>query len=187
MIATNGTTTPITAIRGFPLARANSEMAKLIATLVVTRPRLRSSSGVSASTPNGEKPASISATSAAVSTTTSTLLRPCSLQYTSSRCSTSANSSSTSPAPAPNSTAVTAVPKPCRPPATAPKPPTTISTMPGTTWWMCSPPGRMLRKGPFPARISRVITRVTRNVRTNEASASSSGSLPGSTMLRLHQ
>ncbi|KOU15301.1 hypothetical protein ADK51_33040 [Streptomyces sp. WM6368] len=58
---------------------------------------------------------------------------------------------------------------------------------PGTTWWMCMPPGVTFLKGPRPARISRVITRVIRNDITNESRASRRGSFPGSTMFRYHQ
>ena len=59
-----------------------------------------------------------------------------------------------------------------------------VRMTPGTTWWMCSPPGLMFPNGPRPARISRVIERVITNVRTNAARASSMGSLPGSVMFR---
>jgi hypothetical protein len=38
----------------------------------------------------------------------------------------------------------------------------------------------------MPARIMRVMVLVTTNVTTNDARLSSSGSLPGSTMLRCH-
>ncbi|CAM5430868.1 hypothetical protein SBADM41S_04980 [Streptomyces badius] len=145
------------------------------------------SSSVTSSTPSGEKPARTSSTSEAVSTTTSTLWRPSSVQYTSSRCRIRANSSSTRPAPTPKITAKIPAATPCRPLATAPNPPTTERTTPGTTWWMCIPPWVTLRKGPFPARIMRVTVRVIAKVRTKAASARSSGSLPGSAMLSCHQ
>lgn len=82
----------------------------------------------------------------------------------------------------PKTTAQIPAATPCRPLATAPKPPTTLSTTPGTTWWMCIPPGVMLRNGPFPARIIRVMSRVIAKVSTKAARARSSGSFPGSTM-----
>ncbi|PPS68764.1 hypothetical protein BZZ08_07372 [Streptomyces sp. MH60] len=179
--------TPKIASRALPLARASREKKKFPATVAMTFARSCNSSWDIPSTPNGVNPARTSPTRAAVSTTTSTLLRPASVQYTSSRCRISANSSSTSPAPIPKTTAANADPNPYRPPATAPNPPMTVSTIPGTTWWMCTPPALTFPKGPLPARISRVITRVTTNVSTNEVSARSSGSLPGSTMLRCHQ
>lgn len=84
-------------------------------------------------------------------------------------------------------TAESSAPKPYRPLPTAPNPPMITRTTPGTTWWMCTPPGVMFLNGPRPARISRVITRVTRNDMTNESRARSSGSFPGSTMFRYHQ
>ncbi|CAM5541424.1 hypothetical protein SALBM311S_07384 [Streptomyces alboniger] len=87
----------------------------------------------------------------------------------------------------PKTTAKADEPKPCRWLATAPKPPRTVRTIPGTTWWMCTPPALTLPKGPLPARIMRVTTRVTRKVRTKAVRASNSGSLPGSTMLRCSQ
>ncbi len=73
--------------------------------------------------------------------TASTERRPSSLQYTSSRCSTSANSSRVSPQPIPKTTASTLyVTGPPRS-ANAPIPPTSIITWPKTTWWMWTPPG----------------------------------------------
>src|SRR3954454_11407117 len=87
----------------------------------------------------------------------------------------------------PKTTAHSPATKPVRPLATAPKPPTTVRTTPGTTWWMCTPPVLTLPKGPLPARMSRVTTRVIRKVSTNAVRARSSGSLPGSTMLRCSQ
>lgn len=47
--------------------------------------------------------------------------------------------------------------------------------------------GVMLRNGPFPARIMRVMVRVIAKVRMKAASARSSGSLPGSVMFSYHQ
>jgi hypothetical protein len=47
--------------------------------------------------------------------------------------------------------------------------------------------GPTSRNGPRPARIDRVITRVTRNVTMNASIRRSRGSFPGSTMLRSHQ
>lgn len=87
----------------------------------------------------------------------------------------------------PKITAQTAAVTPWCPLATAPKPPMTLSTTPGTTWWTCTPPGVMLRNGPFPALIIRVMNRVTAKVSTKAARARSNGSFPGSTMFTSNQ
>src|SRR5215213_7297967 len=56
------------------------------------------------------------------------------------------------------------------PVATDMKAPVTSRTMPGTAWWTCSPDVETLSlNGPRPARMLRVMMRVTTNVTTNAA------------------
>src|SRR3954463_10545894 len=42
--------------------------------------------------------------------------------------------------------------------------------MPYTSWWTCTPPTLAFRNGPRPARMDRVMNRVTRNVTTKAPS-----------------
>ncbi|KOU15300.1 hypothetical protein ADK51_33035 [Streptomyces sp. WM6368] len=67
-------------MRALPFHRAIRARKKLVAAFMATRPRLWRSSADRSFTPKGTKPPRTSATRAAVTTTISTLLRPCSLQ-----------------------------------------------------------------------------------------------------------
>src|SRR5450755_838108 len=97
-------------------------------------------------------------------------LRPCWLQYTSSRCNHNANSSNASPTPMPNNSASTSSRESCAPVATISRPDRNIVMMPKTWWWMWTPPMVMSLIGPDAAvplpdrlRMNRVIPLVTAN------------------------
>ncbi len=88
---------PSTPVHTLPLSRVITE-ASAFTEITVIRPHLVSSPGT---TPSGTYPISSRAVNRIPKITASTDLRPCSLQYTSSRCRISANSSSTRPQPMP--------------------------------------------------------------------------------------
>src|SRR4051794_11869190 len=135
-------------------------------------------------TPNGSAPSISSPMTAAASTIASTEARPCSDQYTSSRCKIRANSSSTSAAPTPNSAPRISHHGDCQPAgANASRPATNMSIAPNTTWWTCTSPVEMLPGHHDTwARIIRTLSRINRNVRMNATSRKNSACLPGCMM-----
>jgi hypothetical protein len=131
-------------------------------------------------TPTGLTPISSSAVTPAATNTASIDSRPSLLQYTSRRCRMSANSSSTSAVPKPNSTAA-----PDRESteysgaASSATPPTAMSTTPKTMWCTWTAPAMT-----FPghhrtrARMSRADRRMNPNPSTKVMKKQNSGNRP---------
>ncbi len=169
----------------FPLASATSAKPAFTATTTTyVQPEafVPPSETSASSTPKGDAPSNSSPHAAAPTTTASTESRPSSDQYTSFRCRISANSSSTSAVPMPNTAAPISAHGGLLPVGEAsPSPPTIIRTTPKTTWWMCSPPGvTFFGHQETCARISRTLIRMKRNAPRKPSSRQSSGCLPGS-------
>jgi hypothetical protein len=133
---------------------------------------------------NGVRPSRPSPHTATAMNTTWTDSRPSSLQYTSSRCRTSANSSSTSAVPIPNTDAVIAAHADLGSCTASPlMPPTHMNTSPNTTWWMCVPPAATLPGHHFTcARIIRTLNLMNKNARMKKTRKQNKRSLPASTI-----
>ena len=96
-------------------------------------------------------------------TTASKDILPASLQYTSSRCTQSANSSSVKPAPIPKPMAITCHHGDCSGAANDRKPQKSMSRMPHTRWCRCTPPSVSTPPGHHETlRVSRALVRIAR-------------------------
>ena len=112
----------------------------------------------------------------------STLNAPSRFQYTSSRCRISANSSSTSAAPKPNSNAPKLRPRAVVGRGHQDDAESSNEMTPGTAWWICTEPALTSWKGQ-PERIARVIMRVMRNVKTKAAAPTPTAPRPADDLM----
>ncbi len=172
--------TPITPDQTLPFSKQTIVKARLNARTSAIPSQASRLLREEAVTPSGVSPSRARPHMATAMKTTSTDSRPCSLQYTSFRCRTRANSSRTSAMPIPRRAAVPAAHHDrgfwtARPP-TAPR---HIRTSPNTTWWTCTPPGVTLPGHHFTwARIMRTLNRMNRNAAMKATKKQNSRSLP---------
>jgi hypothetical protein len=162
---TIGNSTPATPITILPLRIATADSAR-------TMSSVRMIGIAPASVENGRKPINSRPPSRAAITTASTERRPSSAQYTSSRCSQRAYSSSVSPAPMPKPAAKISSQGLGGCSARA-NPVASSSTIPKTRWCTCSPPSVLMlpgHHGTFGLRIKRALVRMNRKESSSDPS-----------------